>query len=148
MNLLLRCCFQRLIPFPETTAFPATGQATSEHGRQEQEHSVSFAFTMTLKYLSSLQSRLETSVSESCFICHHVHMFHTHAAQHAGLTATVDLRSPTTSFQCLKSQKGKEAVELCCIEGTLLLSSRTCGRSRFSRLWSHATLTTFSSWKT
>lgn len=93
------------------------------------------------------QSRLETSASESCFICHHMHLSHACAAQHAGLSVTVDLGSPSTSFQCLKSQKGREAVELCYIEGTLLLSSRSCDKSNLSSLWAHA-IPTFSSWKT
>lgn len=128
MNLLLRFCFQCLTPFPATAAFPATG-----HDRQEQENRASFALTMTLEYLSTHQSRLEISASGFCFLCHHVPISHRHAVQHAGLSATIDLGSPATSFQCLKSYKGRKAVELCYVERTLLSYSRSCDRGRISK---------------
>lgn len=57
---------------------------------------------------------------------------HTHAVQHTALSAS-DLGSPTTSFQCLKSQKGSEALELCFVQQTLLPCSRSCAGSRISR---------------
>lgn len=57
---------------------------------------------------------------------------HTRAVQHTALSAS-DLGSPTTSFQCLKSQKGSEALELCFVQQTLLPCSRSCAGSRISR---------------
>lgn len=49
MNLLLKFCFQCLIPFPAT----ATGQAAPGHGRGGQEHRAPFALAMTGIFLKS-----------------------------------------------------------------------------------------------
>lgn len=47
MNLLLKFCFQCLIPLPSTADFPAMGQAAPGHGRGGQEHGAPFALATT-----------------------------------------------------------------------------------------------------
>lgn len=93
MNLLLRFCFQCLIPFPETAAFPATGQAAPGHGRGGQENGAPFALAGTLEYLSSLQSRLETELQkgrEAVGLCYTGHSHHTQGAAVAAQFPGVD----------------------------------------------------------
>lgn len=75
MNLLLKFCFQCLIPFPAT----ATGQAAPGHGRGGQKPRDPLLW-LWLEYFWSLQSNLETELQksrEAVELCCTEHCYHT-----------------------------------------------------------------------